>query len=62
MVLQKQSTQRNKPLREYYDSVKNEKESGKFAHVSTMRKLPRMIYYMLKKNQPYDSYERPDRS
>lgn len=38
---------RNKPIREYYDSVKNRKGSGKFAHVSTMRKLTRMIFTML---------------
>ncbi len=37
----------NKPIREYYDSVKNRKGSGKFAHVSTMRKLIRMIFTML---------------
>ena len=27
---------RNKPIHEYYDSVKNRKGSGKFAHVSTI--------------------------
>lgn len=38
---------RNKPLKEYYASVKKRKGSGKFAHVSTMRKLVRMIFVML---------------
>lgn len=31
--------QRNKPIRKYFDSVKNCKGSGRFAHVSNMRKL-----------------------
>ena len=39
---------RNKPLKEYYTSVKKRKGSGSFAHVSTMRKLVRMIFVMLK--------------
>ena len=38
---------RNKPIREYHDSVKNRKGSGKFSHISTMRKLTRMIFTML---------------
>ena len=38
---------RNKPLKEYYTSVKKRKGSGSFAHVSTMRKLVRMIFVML---------------
>ena len=38
---------RNKRLKEYYDSVKNRKGSGGYAHVSTMRKLVRMIFLML---------------
>ena len=38
---------RNKPLKEYYDSVKNRKGSGGYAHASTMRKLVRMIFLML---------------
>ena len=42
---------RNKSIREYYDSVKNRKGSGKFAHVSTMRKLTRMIFTMLKERK-----------
>ena len=39
---------RNKPLKEYYTSVKKRKGSGRFAHVSTMRKILRMIFVMLK--------------
>ena len=42
---------RNKPIREYYDSVKKRKGSGRFAHVSTMRKLVRMIFVMLRENK-----------
>ena len=38
---------RNKPINEYYNSIKKRKGSGRFAHVSTMRKLTRMIYKML---------------
>ncbi|MHB1709476.1 MAG: hypothetical protein ACYCT2_08400 [Thermoplasmataceae archaeon] len=36
----------NKPIREYYDSVKNRKQSGKFAHASTIRKLARIMFTM----------------
>ncbi len=46
-------TLRNKPLKEYYNSVKNRKGSGKYAHVSTMRKLVRMIYTMLKERKEW---------
>ena len=46
-------TLRNKPLKEYYDSVKSRKGSGKYAHVSTMRKLIRMIYTMLKERKEW---------
>ena len=49
---------RNKTIREYYDSVKNRKGSGKFAHVSTMRKLTRMIFTMLKERKKW-KYENP---
>ena len=48
----------NKPIREYYDSVKNRKGSGKFAHVSTMRKLTRMIFTMLTERKEW-KYENP---
>ncbi|MCL5785172.1 MAG: IS110 family transposase [Candidatus Thermoplasmatota archaeon] len=44
---------RNKPIKEYYQSVKNRKGSGKFAHVSTMRKLVRMIYTMLSERKEW---------
>lgn len=44
---------RNKPIREYYDSVKKRKGSGRFAHVSTMRKLVRMIFVMLRENKKW---------
>ena len=49
---------RNKPLREYYDSVKNRKGSGKFAHVSTMKKLTRMIFTMLTEKKEW-KYNKP---
>ena len=46
-------TLRNKPLMEYYNSVKTWKGSGKYAHVSTIRKLVRMIYTMLKERKEW---------
>ena len=49
---------RNKPIHEYYDSVKNRNGSGKFAHVSTMRKLIRMIFTMLTERKEW-KYESP---
>ena len=49
---------RNKPIHEYYDPVKNRKGSGKFAHVSTMRKLTRMFFTMLKERKEW-KYESP---
>ena len=50
-------TLRNKPLKEYYNSVKNRKGSGKYAHVSTMRKLIRMTFTMLneRKEKRYEN-------
>ncbi|MDA8055973.1 MAG: hypothetical protein M0Z77_10075 [Thermoplasmatales archaeon] len=44
---------RNKPLKEYYDSVKNRKGPGKYAHVSTMRKLVRIIFLMLNERKEW---------
>ena len=44
---------RNKPLKEYYTSVKKRKGSGSFAHVSTMRKLVRMIFVMLNERKKW---------
>lgn len=44
---------RNRPLKEYHDSVKNRKETGKYAHVSTMRKLVRMIFLMLNERKEW---------
>ena len=41
-----------------YNSGKNRKESGKFAHVSTMRKLTRMNFTMLKERKKW-KYESP---
>ena len=38
--------------------MKNRKGSGKFAHVSTMRKLIRMIFTMLKERKEW-KYENP---
>ncbi len=47
------TTLRNKQMKEYYNSVKNRKVSGKFAHVSTMRKLVRMIFLMLNERKEW---------
>ena len=41
----------NEPVREFYQSVKNRTDSGRMAHVATMRKLTRMLYHMLKTRQ-----------
>ena len=43
----------NRPIREYYDSVRNRKQSGKFAHVSTMKKLTRMMFTMLRERKEW---------
>lgn len=48
----------NKPMMDYYLSVKNRTGSGKMAHVSTMRKLVRMLYHMLKTRQHW-KWENP---
>jgi hypothetical protein len=50
--------QHNEPIREYYTSVKERTGSGKLAHVSTMRKLTRMLYRMLKTRQHW-KWENP---
>ena len=44
---------RNKPILEYYNHQKDRTGSGKLAHVLTMRKLIRMIYYMLSNRKPW---------
>ena len=49
---------RNRAMKNYYDSVKKRKDSGKFAHVSTMRKLVRMIYVMISERKVW-KYENP---
>ena len=38
----------NPLLRQYYGGVKKQTGSGRLAHVAAMRKLTRMLYYMLK--------------
>jgi len=48
----------NDPIREYYLGVKKRAGSGKLAHVSTMRKLTRMLYHMLKTKQHW-KWENP---
>ena len=48
----------NEPIKEYYTSVKKRTGSGKLAHVSTMRKLTRMLYHMLKTKQHW-KWENP---
>jgi len=50
--------QHNELIREYYTSVKKRTGSGKLAHVSTMRKLTRMLYHMLKTKQHW-KWENP---
>ena len=44
-------TRHNEPIKGYYQSVKKRTDSGKLARVSTMRKLTRMLYLMLKTKQ-----------
>ena len=51
-------TQHNEPIKAYYQSVKKRTGSGKLAHVSTMRKLTRMLYHMLKTRQHW-KWENP---
>ena len=51
-------TQHNEPIKDYYQSVKERTGSGKLAHVSTMRKLTRMLYHMLKTKQHW-KWENP---
>jgi transposase len=48
----------NEPIREYYLGVKKRTGSGKLAHVSTMRKLTRMLYHMLKARENW-KWENP---
>jgi transposase len=48
----------NKPIRGHYLSVKKRTGSGKLAHVSTMRKLTRMLYHMLKTKENW-KWENP---
>jgi transposase len=48
----------NEPVRQYYTSVKKRTGSGKLAHVSTMRKLTRMLYHMLKTREHW-KWENP---
>ena len=43
---------RNKPIMEYYNHQKERTGFGKLAHVLTMRKLIRTIYYMLSNRKP----------
>ena len=43
----------NKPILEYYNHQKDRTASGKLAHVLTMRKLLRMIYFMLSNRKPW---------
>ncbi len=49
---------RNKAIGEYYASAKERKQSGKLAHVLTMRKLIRMIYKMLSERRLW-KYDNP---
>lgn len=44
-------TRHSPPIKDYYQSVKKRTGSGKLARVSTMRKLTRMLYHMLKTKQ-----------
>jgi transposase len=51
-------TQHNPSIKDYYESVKKRTGSGKLAHVSTMRKLTRMLYHMLKTREHW-KWENP---
>ena len=44
---------RNKPFKEYYDSVKNRKGTGKYARVSTIRRLVRTVFLMLNERKEW---------
>ena len=44
---------RNKAIEQYYERQKNRTGSGKLAHVLAMRKLVRMIYFMLKNRKEW---------
>ena len=44
---------RNKAILGYNNHQKERTGSGKLAHVSTVRKLIRMIYYMLSNRKPW---------
>ena len=50
--------QHNPPIKDYYQSVKKRTGSGKLARVSTMRKLTRILYHMLKTRQHW-KWENP---
>jgi transposase len=50
--------QHNPAIKEYYAGVKKRTGSGKLAHVSTMRKLTRMLYHMLKTREHW-KWENP---
>jgi transposase len=50
--------QHNEPIKDYYLGVKKRTDSGKLAHVATMRKLTRMLYHMLK-TQEHWKWENP---
>jgi transposase len=50
--------QHNPPIKDYYQSVNKRTSSGKLARVSTMRKLTRMLYHMLKTKQNW-KWENP---
>lgn len=51
-------TKYNRPMKDYYLSVKNRTSSGSMAHTSTARKLVRMLYHMLKTRQHW-KWENP---
>jgi len=51
-------TKHNQPIEDYYASVKKRTGSGKLAHASTMRKLTRMLYHMLKSREQW-KWENP---
>jgi hypothetical protein len=50
--------QHSHPIKDYYLGVKKRTGSGKLAHVSTMRKLTRMLYHMLKTREHW-KWENP---
>ncbi|MEM3830442.1 MAG: hypothetical protein QXP36_14720 [Conexivisphaerales archaeon] len=49
---------KNKAIKYQYDALEEKKQSGKLAHVSTIRELTKMIYKMLSESRMW-KYDNP---